>query len=465
MRTEKTQENKMGVMPVNRLLISMSLPMVISMLVQALYNIVDSVFVSQISENALTAVSLAFPVQNLMIAAASGTGVGVNALLSRQLGERDEQGASRTAHNAILLGVISYAVFAVLGGLFSRTFFESQTDVAEIIEYGTSYLSICTVFSFGIFMEIVFERLLQATGRTMYSMISQSVGAVLNIVFDPILIFGLFGFPKMGVAGAAVATVGGQVAGMLVALYFNIKKNHEIKYHTRGLRLHAKTVAGIYSVGVPSVLMISIGSITVFGMNKILLAFTPTAAAVYGAYFKLQSFVFMPVFGLNNGMVPIIAYNYGAGNRQRITDTIRLSVIYATAMMIAGFLALQLAPGFFLGLFNASEEMLAIGTRALRIISVSFLFAGYIIVLTSVFQALGNGMLSLAVSVSRQLVALLPAAFILSRVGGLDMIWWAFFTADFVSVPVCTFFTIHMYNARIKNLVPLPKFVSQEAPG
>ena len=320
-------ENKMGVMPVNRLLITMALPMMISMLVQALYNIVDSMFVSMISENALTAVSLAFPVQNLMIAIATGTGVGINALLSKSLGEKNFTEANRAANNGVFLAVLSSLAFVIFGLFFTRFFFETQTNIGEIVDYGTQYLAICSVVSFGIFGQITFERLLQATGKTLLTMCTQTTGAIINLILDPIMIFGLFGFPKMGVAGAAAATVIGQVVAMLFACILNLRKNHELTLKLRGFRPNGGTIRRIYAVGVPSIIMASITSVMTFGMNKILLAFTSTATAVFGVYFKLQSFIFMPVMGLNNGMVPIIAYNYGAQKKDRLVKTIKLSML------------------------------------------------------------------------------------------------------------------------------------------
>ena len=447
-----TTENKMGVMPVNRLLVSMSVPMMLSMLVQALYNVVDSMFVAQISENALTAVSLAFPAQNLMIAVATGTGVGVNALLSRCLGEKNFDHVNKTANHALFLAICNFIVFAALGLFFSRTFFLLQTDIPDIVEHGTSYLMICTVFSFGLFGEITCEKLLQSTGKTFYSMLTQGLGAILNIIFDPILIFGLFGFPKMGVAGAAAATVFGQIMAFFLGIYFNHAKNHEIKISFRGFRPQGFVIKNIYAVGVPSIIMASIGSVMTFGMNKILIAFTSTASAVFGVYFKLQSFIFMPVFGLNNGMVPIVAYNYGAAKPDRIIQTIKLSVIYAVSIMLIGFAVFQLFPDRLLAIFNASDNMLEIGIPALRTISFSFLLAGFCIVCSSVFQALAHGMLSLWISVLRQLVVLLPVAFILSRVGGLSVIWFAFPIAEVCSVVISSLFLRYVYK---KEILPL----------
>ena len=446
------QENKMGVMPVNRLILTMSLPMILSMLVQALYNIVDSMFVSRRSENALTAVSLAFPAQNLMIAVATGTGVGVNAALSRSLGERNFDRANKIADHAVFLAIASYAVFAVLGLFFSRQFFLWQTDIEEIVDQGTDYLRICTLFSFGLFLEIACERLLQSTGKTIYSMYTQGLGAIINIIFDPIMIFGLFGFPKMGVAGAAAATVFGQILAAVLGIFLNKTRNQEIHVSFRGFRPNSEIIRHIYSVGIPSIIMSSIGSVMTFGMNKILIGFTSTATAVFGVYFKLQSFVFMPVFGLNNGTVPIIAYHYGAAKPDRILKTLKLAICYAVGIMLIGFAVFQLLPDKLLLIFEASENMLNIGIPALRIISVSFLFAGYCIVCSSMFQALGHGLLSLLVSVFRQLLVLLPSAFLLSKIGGLDLVWYSFPIAEICSIFFSTYFLRHVYKKEIEPL-------------
>ncbi len=446
-------ENKMGVLPIPKLLYSMSLPMMLSMLVQALYNIVDSMFVAKLSENALTAVSLAFPIQTLMIAVAGGTGVGINALLSRSLGEHDFEGANRAAKNGLFLAIISSVIFAVLGFFGSKLFFMVQTDDPEILTYGTQYLTIITVCCAAIFLQITFERLLQSTGKTIYNMITQGTGAILNIILDPIMIFGLFGFPRLEVAGAALATVTGQFVAVFISFYFNVKKNTEIDINLRGFKPHKMTIVNIYKVGVPSIIMQSIGSVMTFGMNKILLMFSSTAAAVFGVYFKLQSFIFMPVFGLNNGMIPIIAFNYGAQNKERIMQTIKLSILTAVAIMFAGFIVFQTSSGFLLAtLFEASEEMLLIGVPALRIISLSFLFAGYCIIVGSVFQALGNGVYSLIVSATRQLIFILPMAYIFAKVFGLSMVWWSLALAEIASVVLSTILFIRIYKKRIKPL-------------
>ena len=441
-----TKENKMGTMPINALLLNMAIPIMISMMVQALYNIVDSLFVSRISENALTAVSLAFPIQNLMIAIATGTGVGINALLSRSLGENNQKEANEAAKNGIFLSFLSSIAFLFLGLLGSNYFFHTQTDIAEIINDGTVYLEICTVFSFGLFGAITFERLLQATGRTLYSMFTQIVGAVINIILDPILIFGLFGLPKLGIAGAALATIIGQIIGCILSAIINVKKNKEISLDMKGFRPNLKTIKRISSI-----IMASISSIMTFGINNILMVFSSTATAVFGIYFKLQSFIFMPVFGLNNGMIPIIAYNYGAKRRKRITHTIKLSAVYATLIMIIGFFIFQTFPDRLLMMFEASEHMFSIGIPALRIISVSFIFAGTSIILSTVFQALDKGIFSLIISLVRQLIILLPLAYALSNIS-LDALWLAFPISDFLALLLSFFFLYQVYHQKLKNI-------------
>ncbi|MBA4698206.1 MAG: MATE family efflux transporter [Ruminococcus sp.] len=451
---EKTTqtENKMGVMPVPKLLITMSLPMIASMLVQALYNVVDSIFVARLNEEALTAVSLAFPVQNLMIAIAAGTGVGINALLSKSLGEKKPKEANMVARNGIFLGILSCIVMAVIGLFGSHYFFSVQTDDPTIVRYGTEYMMIITVASAGIFMQITFERLLQSTGKTFYNMITQGTGALINIILDPILIFGLFGMPRLEVAGAALATIIGQITAVFMSLYFNCKKNTELNLNMRGFRPDKRIIGEIYKIGVPSIVMQSIGSVMVFGMNRILLIFSSTAAAVFGVYFKLQSFIFMPVFGLVNGMIPIVAYNYGAQNKKRIMDTIKMSVFIAVGIMFVGLSLFQLFPIQFLGFFDASENMLAIGIPALRIISLSFLLAGYNIVVGTAFQALGNGVYSLIISIVRQLFVILPAAYLFAKFLGLDAVWWSIFIAEIVAVVFSSFLFKRITRLKIKTL-------------
>ena len=439
-------------MPVNKLLLSMSLPMMASMLVQALYNIVDSMFVARLSENALTAVSLAFPAQNLMIAVGTGTGVGINALISRSLGEKNKERANLIANNGLMLYALSGLVFAIFGVFGTELFFRAQTSDPEIVRLGTEYLRICCMLSVAIFLQFGFERVLQATGRTFYTMLTQGLGAIINIIMDPILIFGLFGAPALGIKGAAIATVLGQVCAACFALWFNKKKNDDIVINPKKYHLQAHAVKAIYSIGIPSICMVSIGSIMTFGMNKILIAFTSTAAAVFGVYFKLQSFIFMPVFGMNNGMVPIIGFNYGARKPDRLMQTVRLATKYAMSMMGAGMIAFWAFTPQLLGIFNASEQMLSIGIPALRLISLSFLLAGFNIIRISTMQALGHGIVSLVISIMRQLVVLLPCAFIFSRVWGLNATWAAFPIAELAALAVTIVLFRKVYHNEIQPI-------------
>ena len=448
----------MGTMSINPLLVKLSVPMMVSMLVQALYNVVDSIFVSHVSESALTAVSLAFSLQNVMIAVGVGTGVGVNALLSKSLGEKDQYRANKTAENGIFLAFCSFAVFFVIGLTCMKPYFYAQTNDAEIAQQGIRYLTVCSVFSLGLFMQTMSEKLLAATGRTNLSMCSQLIGAIVNIVLDPIFIFGYCGEALSGTTGAAVATVIGQFCGAGAAIFFNLKKNPDIQLDWHGFRPSADAIKRIYIVGLPSIAMQCVGSVMTFLMNKILMAFSATAVAVFGVYFKLQSFVFMPIFGMNNGMVPIISYNYGARKPERVKKTIRLSVFYAECIMLVGFCIFQFLPDKLLGLFAASDAMLAIGIPALRIICPHFLLAGAGIVLSSVFQALGNGVFSLTVSVCRQLVVLIPAAWLLSRTGEVNMVWWSFIIAEVVSLTLSLIFM-----ARINRTVIVPLYEEQDA--
>lgn len=448
-------ENKMGTMPIGKLLFNMSLPMMVSMLVQALYNIVDSIFVAKLSENALTAVSLAFPLQTLLIAVSTGTGVGMNALLSKALGEKRTDEANKIAVNAAFLYLLSYLVFLILGFTIVKPFYASQIGNAdrEIMQLGIEYLSTVMIFSMGLLAQIFFERLLTSTGRTIFSMTSQLCGAITNIILDPIMIFGLLGFPKMGVTGAALATVIGQCVAAVVAFTCNHKFNHDVKLHFRGFRPNGKIIGTIYAIGIPSIIMQSIGSVMTYSMNRILITFSSTATAVFGVYFKLQSFFFMPVFGLNNGITPIIAYNYGAQNRKRMVKTIKLSMITAFCLTFVGFLCFEFIPQILLGMFNASADMLAIGVPALRIIGVHYLIAWFCIVSGTVFQALGKAVFSMLVSIMRQLIVLIPAAYILAKLGGLHVVWWAFPIAEIVSLTVSLLFLFRI-NRTIISKIP-----------
>lgn len=437
---ETLRENKMGTMPENKLLLSMAVPMMISMLVQALYNIVDSIFVSRICEDALTAVSMAFPWQNIIISIAVGFGVGINALLSRALGQKNAERVNQVAVNGLLLAGLSYLLVLVAGLIGIRAYMRTQTDIETIVNYGITYLNICILCSFGVFVEITFERFLQATGRTVYSMITQLTGAITNIVLDPILIFGLLGFPKLGIAGAAWATVIGQCVGAVVAVMLNHFKNPEVHLRLRHIRPNGRLMGEITAISIPSIIMSCISSLTCFVMNMILIAYSSTAVAVFGVYFKLQSFVFMPVFGLNNGMVPIIAYNYGAQKPERIHKTIRLGMVYAVAIMLIGLLVFQLIPKELLLMFDASDAMLEIGAPALRIMSLAFVFAGIGIVSGSSCQAFGYSVYSMLISIARQIVVLIPAAYLLSLTGVLRSIWFAFPIAEVASLILSLFF-------------------------
>lgn len=440
MPEETLRENKMGTMPENKLLLSMAVPMMISMLVQALYNIVDSIFVSRICEDALTAVSMAFPWQNIVIAIAVGFGVGINALLSRALGQKNDERVNQVAVNGLLLAGLSYLLVLVAGLIGIRAYMRTQTDIETIVNYGITYLNICILCSFGVFVEITFERFLQATGRTVYSMITQLTGAITNIILDPILIFGLLGFPKLGIAGAAWATVIGQCVGAVVAVMLNHFKNPEVHLRLRHIRPNGRLMGEITAISIPSIIMSCISSLTCFVMNMILIAYSSTAVAVFGVYFKLQSLVFMPVFGLNNGMVPIIAYNYGAQKPERIHKTIRLGMVYAVAIMLVGLLIFQLIPKELLLMFDASDAMLEIGAPALRIMSLAFVFAGIGIVSGSSCQAFGYSVYSMLISIARQIVVLIPAAYLLSLTGVLRSIWFAFPIAEIFSLILSLFF-------------------------
>ena len=445
-------ENKMGVMPVNKLLVSMSLPMMISMLVQALYNIVDSYFVAKISENALSAVSLAFPIQTLMIAILGGSSVGLGTVLSHSLGEKKFKKVTEVANHGIFITIIIYLIFVLIGIFAIKPFFASQTKDTEILNFGMDYLQLICIGSVGLCGQFLFERLLQSTGKTFYTMITQATGAIINIILDPIFIFGLWGFPKLGVMGAAVATIIGQICAFLFAFYLNHKKNSEVKINLKGFSPSPYLIGQIYKIGFPSIIMQSIGSIMVYGMNQILMSFTSTATAVFGVYFKLQSFIFMPIFGLNNGMLPIMAYNYGARKKSRLISAIKLGMVYAISLMAIGFIAFQVWPRQLLNIFDASEQMLSIGIPALRIISLHFLLAGFNIIALSTCQALGKAVYSMITSICRQLVVLLPAAYILSRFGNVNYVWWAFPIAEIVALIITAGFLIKTYKENIKPI-------------
>ena len=446
------KENKMGVMPIGKLLMNMALPMIVSMLVQALYNVVDSIYVSRISESAVTALSLAFPVQNMQIGVAVGVGVGINSLLSKSLGEGNQEAANRTAGNGMILMFIATAAFMLFGMFGVRPYYEIQSTVAETVEGGIAYTRICCLLVLGSFMQIYCERLLQATGRTVLTMVTQATGAIVNILLDPVFIFGWFGLPAMGMAGAAIATVIGQWTGAFLGLYFNEKHNPDVQFGRRYAKLDRGIVTGILTVGVPSIIMNSIGSIMNFGMNQILQGFNETATSVFGIYFKLQSFFFMPLFGLNGATISIIAFNYGARKPERIMKTLKLACGAGLALMVFGFLVFQLTPDLLLDMFNPSEAFLVIGRSALRTISWSFPIAAVCIILSASFQAMGNGMYATITAICRQLVVLLPAAYLLSLTGNVNMVWLSYPIAEIASGSATVYFFIRIYRQKIKPM-------------
>ena len=452
MSSASLKENKMGIMPVGKLLTNMALPMIISMLVQALYNVVDSIYVSQISESAVTALSLAFPVQNMQIGFAVGIGVGINSLLSKSLGEGNREAANRTAGNGMLLMFIVTVAFMLFGLFGARPYFEIQSTVRETVEGGIAYTRICCLLVMGSFLQIYSERLLQATGRTVLTMVTQAVGAIINIILDPVFIFGWFGLPAMGLAGAAIATVIGQWAGALLGLYFNEKHNPDVQFGWRYAKLDGKIIKGILTVGIPSIVMNGVGSVMNFGMNQILQGFTETATSVFGIYFKLQSFFFMPLFGINGATISIVAFNYGARKPERIVKTLKLACTAALVLMATGLLAFQLVPDLLLGMFNPSDAFLEIGRAALRTISWSFPVAAVCICLGASFQAMGNGIYATITSLARQMLVLLPVAYLMSLTGNVNNIWWAYPIAEIVSGSLTVFFFLRIYRQKIKPL-------------
>lgn len=444
--------NKMGTWPIGKLLINMALPLVISMLVQALYNVVDSIYVSRISESAVTALGLAFPIQNLLIGCATGVGVGVNSLLSKSLGERNHDRANRSAGNGILLSVLFAAAFLIFGLFFAKPFFVTQSTVTETVEGGSIYLAIVTIGSIGIFVEILYERLLQASGNAFLSMITQTAGAVLNIILDPILIFGWFGLPEMGIAGAALATVIGQWVAALLAIFLNQKFNKALELHRHHILPDSYVIRMIMNVGIPSIIMVGIGSVMNFGVNKILQGFSETATGVFSIYFKLQSFFFMPLFGINNAVISIVAFNYGARKPDRMMKTVKMASAAGLTIMLVGLAAFQLLPELLLGIFEPSPEFMHMGVEALQTISWCFPVAAVCIILGSTFQALGTGIYSTLVSLGRQLVILLPAAYLLSLSGVVTRVWWAWPIAESMGLTMTVFFFLRNYRQRIKPL-------------
>lgn len=452
MQKETLQENKMGVMPVGKLLVNMALPMIISMLVQAFYNIVDSVYVSQVSESAVTALSLAFPVQNMQIGFAVGVGVGVNALLSQSLGRKDQESVNWAAGQGVFLALVATGLFMLFGFFGVRPYYTMQSTVAETVEGGIAYTSICCIFTVGVFIQVLCERLLQATGRAMQTMILQGTGAIINIILDPVFIHGWWGMPRMGVAGAAVATVIGQCTGAVLGIYLNLRHNPEVQLHVKFMKPNWKVIAPILEVGIPSVVMNGIGSVMNFGMNQILQGFNEVATGVFGIYYKLQSLFFMPLFGINNATISILAYNYGARKSKRIVHTLKLATAVAVCIMLVGLAVFQLFPQALLGIFNPTEEFLAIGVKALRILCLPFPVAAICISLGASFQALGKGSYSTIVSLCRQLIVLLPAAYLLSLTGSVDNVWWSFPIAEVMSALVTGLLFAKLYRQKVKPL-------------
>ena len=452
MQKETLQENKMGVMPVGKLLVNMALPMIISMLVQAFYNIVDSVYVSQVSESAVTALSLAFPVQNMQIGFAVGVGVGVNALLSQSLGRKDQESVNWAAGQGVFLALVATALFMLFGFFGVRPYYTMQSTVAETVEGGIAYTSICCIFTVGVFIQVLCERLLQATGRAMQTMILQGTGAIINIILDPVFIHGWWGMPKMGVAGAAVATVIGQCTGAVLGIYLNLRHNPEVQLRVKFMKPNWKVIAPILEVGIPSVVMNGIGSVMNFGMNQILQGFNEVATGVFGIYYKLQSLFFMPLFGINNATISILAYNYGARKPKRIVHTLKLATAVAVCIMLVGLAVFQLFPQALLGIFNPTEEFLAIGVKALRILCLPFPVAAICISLGASFQALGKGSYSTVVSLCRQLIVLLPAAYLLSLTGDVNNVWWSFPIAEIMSALVTGLLFAKLYRQKVKPL-------------
>lgn len=452
MKTTTETQNKMGVAPVLPLIIKMSLPAMFAMLVQSMYNIIDSIFVSRLGEKALTAVTLSFPVQILMIAIGVGTAIGLNSVVSRRLGERRHEDANRAATHAVYLGFLNFLVFALLGIFFVEPFVSIFTEDEYIFANTVSYLKIITVFSIGIFLQINFEKTLQATGNMIYPMIFQMSGALINIILDPIMIFGLFGFPKMGVAGAGTATVIGQTAALIFSTYVILTKEHEVHISLKSYRFDCKTAKEIYAVGIPSIIMQSIGALLITGLNSILISFSEAAVSVMGVYFRLQSFVFMPVFGLNQGLMPILGYNYGAKNKERMMQTLKYGIIIALGIMLSGTVVFFLFPAKLMGIFHATDEMLAIGVPALRIISLHFGLAAVGIVISALFQAVGIGKYSLYISAIRQMVVILPLAYLFSRLLPFRYIWYSFPIAEVVSIMFSFYFLKRLYDTKIRFL-------------
>lgn len=445
--------DKMGNTPMLRLILSMSLPTMFSMIIQAMYNIVDSVFVSSLGQDALTALSLAYPLQLMTISVAVGTGVGINSFISRRLGEKNQELANNGAANGIFISIISWLVFLLVGIFLTVPFFKLFNPTPGVMKYGVDYTSIILIFSVGVMVEIAIEKVLQATGNMIFPMIFQLIGAVTNIVLDPLFIFGIGPFPRMEVAGAAIATVIGQILAMLFAIYIFFFKKHAVQVHVRNFKPNLKIIKNIYAVGFPSIIMQSISSVLVVGLNAILMGFSEAAVSVHGIYYKMQSFVFMPVFGLNQGLMPIMGYNFGAKNKDRLHSAIRYGCIIAAFIMLCGTVIFWIFPAQILSLFNANDDILNMGIKAMRFISLSFLPAAIDIIFSTTFQAVGKGFSSMILSLLRQLVFILPAAFVLSNFG-VNAVWFAYPIAEVGALIVAIFLYTRINRKVFSKLQP-----------
>lgn len=451
---EKTQSNKMGTAPITPLIWKMALPAMLSMMVQALYNIVDSIFVAKISSQAFNAISIAFPIQMLMISLAIGTGIGINSLVSRRLGENRKKEADSAATHGIILGLFSWLIMVLVGVFGATAFFTMTTDNQAVIEMGTQYIQIVTVFSFGSFLQINIEKTLQATGNMIFPMFSQLLGCVINIILDPILIFGLLGAPKLGIRGAAIATVTGQIFAMIFCFIIILVKNHDVHISFKKFKFSFRTIRDIYEVGIPAIIMQAISSVLVTLLNMILITFSDAAVNVLGIYYKLQSFVFMPVFGLTQGVMPVLGYNFGACNKDRILKALKVGLTGAVCIMTLGTILFWVFPDFLLTLFSADEETMILGRTALRFVSFCFVPAAIGIMLSTFFQACGMGMKSLLISLIRQLICILPAAYLLSKIS-VHAIWFSFPISEVVASVISVFFFFDIYKKTIKNLTPI----------
>lgn len=451
-QAEKVPTNKMGTEPVLKLIITMSLPAMFSMLVQGMYNIVDSMFVARVGNDAFTAISLALPIQMLMIAFSVGTGIGLNSLISRRLGAGKQEDADNAATHGIFLGLVTGLTFAIIGLIAIKPFFGMFTSDEAIYTMGCQYGFVVTFFSMGSFLEVYTEKIIQSTGNMLYPMVMQLIGAITNLILDPIMIFGLFGFPKLGVRGAAIATVTGQIIAMIFGLYILFNRNHGVNIHFKNFRPKLDIIKEIYKVGFPSIVMQSISSFLITALNGILINFSASAVNVLGIYYKVQSFIFMPLFGLCQGLMPIMGYNFGARNKKRLLDALKYGLTIAIAIMSLGTAVFMIFPSQLLAIFNANEEVLALGIPALRIVSLCFIGASVGIILSNTYQSVGNGLYSLIVSILRQAVIILPFAFIMSKFWGVTAVWMSFPVSEYIATSVSIVLMVRVYRTKIKDL-------------